>query len=512
MSAEQSGGYYGSEQAVADLASHDLPSATDLGLQTHVGALTHIVGDLRGLDIVDLGCGEGVLGKELARRGARVTGIDPLMEPVPEQKLADGSFRILQSGGEAVPLPSRSADLSIFLYSLHHMPALTDCLHEAIRLLRPSGRLYVAEPLARGPMYHLTKSFHDEARVRANALKALGEVGAEFEVSDSFLYFDRRVITSFDGFASRMIANTRFNDYEADDVTAPQVVGRFKELLALNGGNFDQPVVVYSFSCPVRKIDSTIRTGPASMTSTIIVYCVIFIAIASLLRGLTGFGFAIVASPLLALVAPPLVAVAVVTLLQIPAGLPVMMRDWADTDFKAAATAWLAGIPMLLPGLYLVSRMPQEPMRIVLGVIVVLSAIALSLGLRMARPPRTGELIGVGVLSGFLQGAAAMAGPPIVVLLLASSWPAARCRATLSSIFLLLGATSVMIGLWRGLMSSDDLLLSAYCLPGLLVGQRIGAYAFARMDHDKYRPISLATIAMTGILVIGKGLYVYVQS
>ena len=255
MSVEQQGGYYGAEHAATSRARHDFPSAIDLGQRTHIDALTHIVGDVGGLDIVDLGCGEGVFGKELARRGARVTGIDPLMAPMPERKVADGSFRILQSGGEAIPLRAGSADLVIFMYSLHHMPdaALAACLHEAIRLLRPSGRLYVAEPLAQGPMYYLTRSFHDEARVRANALKALAEVHSEFEASDILLYFDRRVLTGFDGFAQRMIANTRFNDYQAEDVTAPQVVARFNELFARNGGNFDQPVVVNFFSRPVRR-------------------------------------------------------------------------------------------------------------------------------------------------------------------------------------------------------------------------------------------------------------------
>jgi hypothetical protein len=255
VSAEQPDGYYGTEHAATSRARQDFPAAIDLGQQTHVSALIHIVGNLDGLDIVDLGCGEGFFGRELARRGARVTGIDPLMSPVPEQNVAEGSFRILQSGGEAVPLPAGSVDLAIFQYSLHHMPdaALTACLHEAIRMLRPSGRLYVAEPLAQGPMYYLTKSFHDEARVRANALRALGEVHSVFEASDSFLYFDRRVLTSFDGFAQRMIANTRFNDYEAADVMASQVVARFNELLARNGGNFDQPVVVNFFSRPVRR-------------------------------------------------------------------------------------------------------------------------------------------------------------------------------------------------------------------------------------------------------------------
>jgi uncharacterized membrane protein YfcA len=245
------------------------------------------------------------------------------------------------------------------------------------------------------------------------------------------------------------------------------------------------------------------------MSSSVVVCCIVFVAIASLLRGLTGFGFAIVAAPLLAIVVSPLVAVSVVTLLQIPSGLPVMVRDWSDTDFRAASISWLAGIPMLLPGLYLVSRVPPEPMRIVLGAIVVVSAISLSLGISIGRPPRLGELVGAGAVGGFLQGLAAMAGPPIIILVLASSWPAARCRATLSCIFLLLGTTSVIIGLSRGIMTADDMLLSAYCAPGLLFGQWIGAYAFARLDHRKYRQISLATVAMTGILVTGKGMLSY---
>jgi hypothetical protein len=40
------------------------------------------------------------------------------------------------------------------------------------------------------------------------------------------------------------------------------------------------------------------------------------------------------------------------------------------------------------------------------------------------------------------------------------------CRATLSFIFLFLGASGVIIGLSRGTMTGDDMLLSVYCLPG----------------------------------------------
>ena len=182
-----------------------------------------------------------------------MTGIDPLIDPVPEQNVGEGNFRILQNSAEAVPLPAASADIVTFIYTLHHMPgaALSACLREAGRLLRPAGRLYVAEPLAQGSLHDLLKLFHDETRVRANALRALEEVQSGFEARDIFLYSDRRVIASFDTFAQRMIANTRFNGYDAADVMAPQVVGRFNELFAGNGGNFDEPVLVNLFSRPV---------------------------------------------------------------------------------------------------------------------------------------------------------------------------------------------------------------------------------------------------------------------
>lgn len=40
-------------------------------------ALDRVLGDLSGLDIVDLGCGCGALARQLAARGATVVGVEP---------------------------------------------------------------------------------------------------------------------------------------------------------------------------------------------------------------------------------------------------------------------------------------------------------------------------------------------------------------------------------------------------------------------------------------------------
>jgi uncharacterized protein len=230
------------------------------------------------------------------------------------------------------------------------------------------------------------------------------------------------------------------------------------------------------------------------------------VAIASFVRGLTGFGFAIVATPLLALVYPPVVAVPVATLLQIPSGLPTVLRDWSDTNIKAATTAWLGGLPALVPGVFLLGSVPANEMRLIVGLAVIFSTVALAFGRKLNREPKPHELIGAGALSGLMQGAVAMAGPPVILLILSSSWTAARCRATLSFVFLLLGTASLIFGAIHGLVTKESILIAAATVPGLLIGQAIGSSLFVRIDSARYRSISTLCVAIAGVLVLIRGL------
>jgi len=129
-------------------------------------------------DVLDVGCGDGGLTRELAGLGARVTGIE-----VSERQLAaaraadDGTLhtRYLVGRAEAIPLPDASFDLVVFRATLHHvaveqMPA---ALSEAARVLRPDGLVYVAEPLAKGDFYELVSIVDDEDEVRDAAQRAL---------------------------------------------------------------------------------------------------------------------------------------------------------------------------------------------------------------------------------------------------------------------------------------------------------------------------------------------------
>jgi hypothetical protein len=223
---------------------------TDLGRSSHLDALLATVGPVAGLGIADIGCGEGTLDSDLAARGATVTGYDPFIAGTERQGVGAGSWRLVRAPADAIPAPEAAFDLVLFVFSLHHVPAakLAGALSEARRILRPTGRLYVAEPLAEGPNQYVTELFHDETLVRRQALAALRDHAApRFAGERELGYREPRRYPDFARFAEQMIANRRFNGYSEEAVLAPETRRRFEETLAAHQGDFDQPVRINLF-------------------------------------------------------------------------------------------------------------------------------------------------------------------------------------------------------------------------------------------------------------------------
>ena len=152
-----------------------------------------------------------------------------------------------------IPEADGSADVVLFVFSLHHVPqaALEPALKTARRLLKPSGKLCVAEPIAEGPAQYVMELYHDETAVRRDAASALTRYAAPAFGSERILYFDeQRRMSDFEAFAEQAITGVRFNDYNEEDVLSPQVRRRFEEMVKAYDGRFDQPVRINLFAGP----------------------------------------------------------------------------------------------------------------------------------------------------------------------------------------------------------------------------------------------------------------------
>jgi SAM-dependent methyltransferase len=104
-----------------------------------------VLGDVSGLDVVELGCGTAYFSAWLARRGARVVGVDVTpaqLETARRMQAELGlEFPLVEASAEAVPLADASFDLVLSEYGASIWCDPAAWIPEAARLLRPGGRL-----------------------------------------------------------------------------------------------------------------------------------------------------------------------------------------------------------------------------------------------------------------------------------------------------------------------------------------------------------------------------------
>src|SRR5215472_2664546 len=121
----------------------------------------HLLGDVRGKTVLDLGCGHGENIVPLVVRGARVIGIDisPELVAIARQRLRDTSLEATVSVGTAYEtgLPDESVDV-IFCMSLIHHLDIKIARDEMWRVLRRGGVVILKEPVRFSKTYALLRS------------------------------------------------------------------------------------------------------------------------------------------------------------------------------------------------------------------------------------------------------------------------------------------------------------------------------------------------------------------
>jgi SAM-dependent methyltransferase len=105
----------------------------------------HVLGDVTGLDVVELGCGTAYFSAWLAKRGARPVGVDvtPAQLETARRLMAETGieFPLVEADAAATGLPDASADLVLSEYGASIWVDPYRWIPEAARLLRPGGRL-----------------------------------------------------------------------------------------------------------------------------------------------------------------------------------------------------------------------------------------------------------------------------------------------------------------------------------------------------------------------------------
>jgi SAM-dependent methyltransferase len=105
----------------------------------------HILPDVTGLDVIELGCGTAYVSSWLARRGGRVVGLDNSAAQLANARRFQREFRVefplIHGNAESVPFADESFDLAVSEYGACLWCDPYRWIPEASRILRPGGTL-----------------------------------------------------------------------------------------------------------------------------------------------------------------------------------------------------------------------------------------------------------------------------------------------------------------------------------------------------------------------------------
>jgi uncharacterized protein len=235
----------------------------------------------------------------------------------------------------------------------------------------------------------------------------------------------------------------------------------------------------------------------------------VVVFLASVLGGVTGFGFALVCTPLLLLTGFPLADVVIVNLtISGVARLLAVVRLRRFVNRRRAGWLVLGCLPGLLLGLLTRDAVDDSVLKVGAGSLAVAVAAYLLFRSPSPRahgagsPPRLQSGI-AGLLGGFLGITTSLNGPPPVILL---SRQRAEPREFIADMAVYLifcnGMALALIQLGSGLALDRLGPLLAWWLPGALLGNTVGLAYGSRLPTDVFRAVTLILVMVTGLATV----------
>lgn len=219
-------------------------------------------------------------------------------------------------------------------------------------------------------------------------------------------------------------------------------------------------------------------------------------------QGLTGFGSALVALPLLVLFMDIHTAVPLCVLngLVITSFLSLQLKS--HLDWQKIRPLLVGCLPGVAVGALFLKNTQESLFFLLLGLLLILHSLY-----RLLLKPEPRKLAsGWGVVAGFFTGAISAAfsagGPPTIIYTTLTGWTKHEIKANLSLFFFMGGVLTVVSHLLSGITTLEVFKLFGYVLPAVVVGVWSGSLLYHRFATEGYiRLVLIALLVMGGLML-----------
>ena len=234
---------------------------------------------------------------------------------------------------------------------------------------------------------------------------------------------------------------------------------------------------------------------------------------ASALQGAVGFAAGLFGIPLLMMVAGMKLEAAIMTMLlasflQNLGGLYHLRKDFSYRDAQAPMLIRLAALPLGLLALHYATSLPQDYVKAVIGVVILVLVILQGVVGRSTLEHRDQPLhwgwtpVAFGA-SGFLVGFCGMGGPPMVLWVMAQPWSGKQSRAFL---FFLFTSSLPLHCLYLWWKYGDGMhiaaLMALLSVPWIIAGTWIGLWIGSHLRKSRLRVVAYAILIITAAVAM----------
>ncbi len=224
--------------------------------------------------------------------------------------------------------------------------------------------------------------------------------------------------------------------------------------------------------------------------------------VAGLMRGFTGFGSAMVMSPLLSLIYGPVQGVATVMILESAVTLQLMPGVIGGTRWREVGPMAIAATVMIPLGGYILLNADPGILRRVIGAAVLAFALVMLCGWRYGGPRRLSISLAIAALSGTMVSSVGIGGPPVLIYWLSGSDAARQNRANIISYFAFISVGVLVTFLLNGVIGVETVWRAAVVAPFFLLSAHLGSRLFGRSSEALYRRVALYFLLAVGIATL----------
>jgi uncharacterized membrane protein YfcA len=235
------------------------------------------------------------------------------------------------------------------------------------------------------------------------------------------------------------------------------------------------------------------------------------VTFAGLLRGFVGFGAALISVPVFSLVLGPHAAIAVNTVMGLPAVFQLLPEAIRGAERPVVLPICIATFLATPIGTWALVAADPALMTVAISVLVLVMVGILASGWRLRGRIGMGKLIAAGAAGGLVQGAAGVGGPPVVAVALSRPGEPSQQRANVLALMTAVALSSVLPLLHYGLFTRQTVVTGLLLIPFYSAATALGARYFALGGQRHYRQAALATLATIGVATLIASLNKYLS-